>query len=519
MSKLDWFWRRLIVTSLYTKGWGKPEDMKRIFNLRKKLGNRDVCRHLVPQDYPVYIDKEVINGDVRLLDGHFMSPLKEILPGIVPKETEIARFQMVLPKEWKSHLRPMCVQMGGTGDHGFGRRRELMAKPLLQEEGIASLILENPFYGTRRPKAQFRSSLHEVNDLFIMGGCIILESLVLFNWLDRLGYGPLGASGISMGGHMASLGVTNWHKPISLIPCMSGSTAAGVFTHGVLSKAIPWDLLIKQYGADEAYERELKKLIVSPEPYWNTPDSMYSEGRKYFHELEDSYVKNAKDNGGKLDIFNIDNYRLPELRDLDKQNKSGTQSTTLSDSIATQSTLSLNNSAENQSTHLSEITNTDQPECEKPLENQSADTENSSNQSSSNILRWLEGIRNKLPGLPGLPSWFKSSAADKIVEQQLAQDCRHFMKGVMDECTHLDNFSVPLDTELIIIVTAENDEYIPVEGYLKLSEIWPGSQVRTLQHGHISGFIMGRKDFRKAIADSFEMQIQKYYKDEIRRAS
>jgi hypothetical protein len=28
---------------------------------------------------------------------------------------------------------------------GFGRRRELMAKPLLQEEGIASLILENPF--------------------------------------------------------------------------------------------------------------------------------------------------------------------------------------------------------------------------------------------------------------------------------------------------------------------------------------------------------------------------------------
>jgi hypothetical protein len=35
---------------------------------------------------------------------------------------------------------------------------------------------------------------------------------------------------------------------------------------GVLSKAIPWDLLIKQYGADEAYERELKKLIVSPEP-------------------------------------------------------------------------------------------------------------------------------------------------------------------------------------------------------------------------------------------------------------
>ena len=29
MSKLDWFWRRLIVTKLYTQGWGKPDDMKR----------------------------------------------------------------------------------------------------------------------------------------------------------------------------------------------------------------------------------------------------------------------------------------------------------------------------------------------------------------------------------------------------------------------------------------------------------------------------------------------------------
>jgi hypothetical protein len=37
---------------------------------------------------------------------------------------------------------------------GFWRRRQMMAKPLLKEGGIASVILENPFYGLRKPKDQ-----------------------------------------------------------------------------------------------------------------------------------------------------------------------------------------------------------------------------------------------------------------------------------------------------------------------------------------------------------------------------
>ena len=36
----------------------------------------------------------------------------------------------------------------------FFRRRNLMAKPLLKEAGIGALLLENPFYGLRKPKDQ-----------------------------------------------------------------------------------------------------------------------------------------------------------------------------------------------------------------------------------------------------------------------------------------------------------------------------------------------------------------------------
>ena len=48
-----------------------------------------------------------------------------------------------------------------------------------------------------------RSSLHNVSDLFVMGGGLVMESMALFHWCKRQGYGPLGITGISMGGHVS----------------------------------------------------------------------------------------------------------------------------------------------------------------------------------------------------------------------------------------------------------------------------------------------------------------------------
>lgn len=97
-----------------------------------------------------------------------------------------------------------------------------MAKPLIKDYGIGSIILENPFCnilqcdaifhsnmveffldGVRKPTNQNRSSLNNVSDIFIMGGCLILESLALFHWAEKMGFGPLSITGISMGGHVS----------------------------------------------------------------------------------------------------------------------------------------------------------------------------------------------------------------------------------------------------------------------------------------------------------------------------
>lgn len=48
-----------------------------------------------------------------------------------------------------------------------------------------------------------RSILCNVSDIFVMGACLILESLVLFHWCEREGFGPLGVTGLSMGGHVS----------------------------------------------------------------------------------------------------------------------------------------------------------------------------------------------------------------------------------------------------------------------------------------------------------------------------
>ena len=73
---------------------------------------------------------------------------------------------------------------------------------------------------------------------------------------------------------------------------------------------------------------------------------------------------------------------------------------------------------------------------------------------------------------------------------------KDFMKGVMDECTHLANYEQPVDPELIIIVVAEDDYYVARKDLIKLNEIWPGSQLRLIKgRGHVSSIVRDRNLF------------------------
>ncbi|NP_001026305.3 protein ABHD18 isoform X1 [Gallus gallus] len=458
VSKLDVLYRKLLLTKLFIRGWGKPEDLKRIFEFRKIIGNREKCQTLVSKDYPVFIDKVEEQSDCKILEGHFISPLAHYVPGILPVESLVARFQFITPRRWNSKHRPVCIHLAGTGDHHFWRRRTLMARPMIKEACMASLLLENPYYGCRKPKDQIRSCLKNVSDLFVMGGALVLESAALLHWLEREGYGPLGMTGISMGGHMASLAVTNWPKPLPLIPCLSWSTASAVFTTGVLSKAVNWRELEKQYYTQTVYEEEIIQMLE----YCGT-DSF---------KMGQDFVKNFPDNVDSLEDIDV----TSRMFNFDSSNK--TESKEAVHSFATsRSTLSASSER---------LLMQDAPKIQ--CINQTFST------SSNKNLTIQQGHRIN----------------NRTKSDTLQRESLRFMKGVMDECTHVANFSVPVDPSLIIVVQAKEDAYIPRTGVRSLQEIWPGCEIRYLNGGHVSAYLFKQGLFRQAIYDAFDRFLQKY---------
>lgn len=76
-----------------------------------------------------------------------------------------------------------------------------------------------------------------------------------------------------------------------------------------------------------------------------------------------------------------------------------------------------------------------------------------------------------------------------------------FMRGIMDECTHLANFSVPVDPELAVIVNATHDGYVPRQNVQPLIDIWPGAQVRYVDGGHVSAILFSTNVFRCVALD------------------
>ncbi|XP_044741606.1 protein ABHD18 [Chrysoperla carnea] len=250
-SKIDFIYRSLLITRIFVKGWGPPKVIKTLFNLRKHFAIRKNIEDFVKEKTSVKITDIFQCKDYQLMRGEFVTPLCEPSKNtvfLVPPAARVARFEIILPNEWKdSNHKPVCIHLAGTGDHFYWRRRRFMAKPLIRDAGIGAIILENPFYGSRKPKDQVRSNIHYVSDIFVMGACLILECFVLLKWCEKQGFGPLGITGISMGGHMASLAAAAWPKPIILVPCLSWTTASSVFTEGVMAKSIDWPLLTQQF--------------------------------------------------------------------------------------------------------------------------------------------------------------------------------------------------------------------------------------------------------------------------------
>lgn len=71
-----------------------------------------------------------------------------------------------------------------------------------------------------------------------------------------------------------------------------------------------------------------------------------------------------------------------------------------------------------------------------------------------------------------------------------------FMKQLMDEFTHLSNYPRPADPSLVVNVCALCDAYVPRCDVTDLTHIWQGMNIRYLNGGHISAFVLHQRAFR-----------------------
>ncbi|CAF4197601.1 unnamed protein product, partial [Rotaria sordida] len=131
---------------------------------------------------------------------------------LVPSQVATAHFQLVLSLDHRFGIDsvPIGICYAGTSDHGFSRRRLFTAVPLVNQYPIGSILLENPYYGLRKPLNQSRSSLLYVTDLYIMSEVLVLETFMLLHWCQKMKLTSVILHGFSFGGHMASLAFTKW---------------------------------------------------------------------------------------------------------------------------------------------------------------------------------------------------------------------------------------------------------------------------------------------------------------------
>ncbi|KAK9725726.1 hypothetical protein RND81_05G164800 [Saponaria officinalis] len=212
--------RTKISPPFFSKGWGGNK-----LDLLEKL-IKQVFPEIEGQKWPPKLIKPMWKTvwetkSACLREGVFTTTCDEQFLSALPHECHIARVAFLTPKFYSPHQMACVVHLAGTGDHTFERRLRL-GGPLLKEN-IATMVLESPFYGKRRPLLQRGSKLLCVSDLLLLGKATIDEAQSLLHWLDEEGFGKLGVCGLSM-----------------------------AFCEGVLKHATAWEALREDLAAQKA---------------------------------------------------------------------------------------------------------------------------------------------------------------------------------------------------------------------------------------------------------------------------
>lgn len=204
----------------FSEGWGPPEHLG-------DLALRISAAQPVDIDW---VHERAHDGYVTSV-GIFDSPAAPILP-------DRSKRAVVTRVAASSPTGRSVVLMAAWNEHD-SRARFGMARRLARR-GISSLVLENPYYGIRRPVEG--QPIRTVADFARMGSGAVAEGRALLATIHDDGETP-GVSGYSMGGNVSALISATMTFPVATAPLAAAHSPAPVYLDGVLRGGIDWSAL------------------------------------------------------------------------------------------------------------------------------------------------------------------------------------------------------------------------------------------------------------------------------------
>lgn len=247
--------------TVFRHGWGDPVGIG-LFD------HPEVRSTPAPTIEIVWGRKEEHRG-MRLRRGRFTSPLADHLP-------EAARVVTVDLHEPARGSDRLVILMPAWNDHGPAARSALSR--LLADRGIASLIIEAPFLGTRRVRPTGEHPIGTVADFARMGAGLVLETRALIASLGARR--RIGVSGYSMGGNLAALVAAVSPLPVAVAPLAASYSPGPVFTGAVMSGAVSWQTLSDGGGPDRLREVMDRSSVLALPPPPNAGSAVFVAGRR-----------------------------------------------------------------------------------------------------------------------------------------------------------------------------------------------------------------------------------------------
>lgn len=214
----------------FSDGWGDESELHEIKALPILTEE--------PTALCVEWHEEVRHGTYSVRRGSFASPFPSRL--LAPESRE-AQTQWYLPRGHDANT-PHVIVFPMTGDEGFEWREKHFALPLLNR-GIATILVENPYYGARRPAAQKSFTARTVRDILVMCAAAVAEGRALVRHLESLGYQRLGVAGVSQGGMLAAIVGASMPRPVAIASSLVPHSAEVIFSEGALKNFVNWKAL------------------------------------------------------------------------------------------------------------------------------------------------------------------------------------------------------------------------------------------------------------------------------------